>query len=1157
MRLSVVSAATLVAAAVVLPASGLHAQVRDTTRQARDSLRRDAARRPSARGDSASRGDTARVGAGGARDTTQRARGDSEPPSPYNGLRFRSIGPAVTSGRVSDIAVHPRDKRTWYVAIASGGVWKTTNAGTTWTPIFDSQASYSIANVVIDPKNPNVVWVGTGENNAQRSVSYGDGVYKSIDGGRTWQNVGLKQSEHIGRILIDPRNSDVVYVAAQGPLFSRGGDRGLFKTTDGGKTWKKVLDGGEWSGASDIALDPRNPDIVIATTWQRFRRQWGYIAGGPQSGLWRSTDAGATWKKSQTGLPTEDLGRIGLAVAPANPDVVYAIAEAANARGGFFRSRDGGVNWERMSGYQAGGLYYNEIFPDPVNVDRVYSVDVQTMITDDGGRNFRRLGERNKHVDNHVVWIDPDETEHLLIGCDGGLYESFDRGQTYKFFANLPVTQFYHVDTDNALPFYRVYGGTQDNFSLGGPSRTRTEHGITNADWFVTAGGDGFQSRVDPKDPNTVYAESQHGNLQRFNLATGESINIVPQSEPGEEPLRWHWDSPLIISPHANTRLYFASDRVYRSDDRGTSWKAVSPDLSRQIDRNRLKMMDRVWSVDAVAKNTSTSLYGSVVTLAESPVKDGVLIAGTDDGLIQISENAGQTWRKISRFPGVPDTTFVSRVTASQHDANVVYASFDNHKSGDYKPYVLKSTDLGRSWTSIAGNLPERGTAYVVIEDHIDRNLLFVGTEFGLYATTNGGQHWTRLRGGLPTIQVRDLAIQKREDDLVVATFGRGFYILDDLSPLRGLTPPVVAREATLFPVKRASMYVLSSPLGGTGASFQGASFFLTPNPAPGAVFTYHLNRELRSRRARRQAAERDAARRGQDVMYPPWDSLKVEDQEEAPTMILTVTDAEGRVVRRLTGPTTAGVQRVTWNLRYPAPNPVAAAGAGGAGGGGGGGGGGANDEPDQETPFGGGGPAGPMVAPGRYTVALAKRVDGVVTALGDPQSFMVAPLDSGSTPRSPAVVAFQQKTAALQRALLGANAVANETMSRVQLLKRAVQETPSADAKLDAEVRRIETGLRDIQTALAGDPTMARRSEPAPPSLLNRVNGIANSLWSNTMEDATATQKRQYDIAAAELGGLLDRLRTLVEQDLKRVGDQAETAGVPWTSGRVPVWKP
>ncbi|HET7623296.1 MAG TPA: hypothetical protein VFK39_15425, partial [Gemmatimonadaceae bacterium] len=426
--------------------------------------------------------------------------------NPASAIRFRDIGPAFFSGRISDIAVDPRNKTTWYVGTASGGLWKTTNAGTTWSPIFDKEKSYSIGVVVVDPKDPNIVWVGTGENNAQRSVAYGDGVYKSIDGGRTWKNVGLKESEHIGKIIIDPRNSDVVYVAAQGPLWSGGGDRGLFKSTDGGATWKKVLDGGDWSGASDVVLDPRNPDILIASTWQRYRRQWGYIAGGPQSGVYRSTDGGETWTKSQAGLPKEELGRTGLAVSPVNPDVVYAVVEAANDGGGFYRSEDGGVNWKKMSGYTATSLYYQEIFPDPVDVDRVYSMDVRTMVTENAGKSFAAVGEKDKHVDNHVIWIDPDNTDHLLIGCDGGLYESFDRGATYTHFSNLPLAQFYRVEVDNSLPFYRVYGGVQDNSTVGGPSQTRTDNGITNRDWFFTAGGDGFQTRVDPKDPNTVYS---------------------------------------------------------------------------------------------------------------------------------------------------------------------------------------------------------------------------------------------------------------------------------------------------------------------------------------------------------------------------------------------------------------------------------------------------------------------------------------------------------------------------------------------------------------------------------------------------------------------------------------------------------------------------
>jgi photosystem II stability/assembly factor-like uncharacterized protein len=532
-------------------------------------------------------------------------------------LRFRSIGPALTSGRISDVAVHPTSKKIWYVATAAGGVWKSVNAGLSFTPVFDGQGSYSIGAIAIDPKNPNVIWVGTGENNAQRVVAYGDGIYKSIDGGRTWRNVGLKESDHIGRIVIDPRNSDVVYVAAQGPLWSKGGERGLYKTTDGGTTWNRVLHVDDWTGVNDVQLDPRDSDVLVATTWQRQRRTCCFVAGGPGSGVHRSTDGGKTWTKSQAGFPSGDLGRIGLAMSPANPDVVYAIADAAQNRGGFFRSRDGGVSWERMGSYQSGGNYYNEIFADPHDVDRVYAVDVLLQVTEDGGRNFRRVGEVGKHVDNHSVWIDPDDTEHLIVGCDGGVYETWDRGRTWRFAANLPVAQFYRVAVDDVQPFYRVFGGTQDNFSMGGPSRTRSVNGIRNADWFITSGGDGFGSAVDPSDPNTVYAQSQFGVLSRFNLVTGDVMGIQPEDAADGPGLRWNWDSPLMISPHSPSRVYFAAERLLRSDDRGNSWRIISPDLSRNIDRMQLEMMDRVQSVDAVARNQSTTLFGNITTMSE------------------------------------------------------------------------------------------------------------------------------------------------------------------------------------------------------------------------------------------------------------------------------------------------------------------------------------------------------------------------------------------------------------------------------------------------------------------------------------------------------------------------------------------------------------
>jgi photosystem II stability/assembly factor-like uncharacterized protein len=1066
---------------------------------------------------------------------------------PYAGLRLRSIGPAMISGRIVDLAVHPRDKKTWYIGVAAGGVWKTTNAGTTWTPVFDNQTTYSIGAITIDPKNPNTVWVGTGENNAQRAVAYGDGVYRSTDGGRSWQNMGLRESEHIGKIVIDPRNSDILFVAAQGPLSRAGGDRGLFKSTDAGRSWTKVLDPGKWAGVSDVVQDPRNPDVLVATSWQRIRRTYGYIAGGPESGVWRSTDGGTTWRRSQAGLPNDaELGRIGLAMSPVNPDVVYAIFEASNDRGGTFRSRDGGVSWEKMSNYNTVGLYYAELFADPVDVDRVYAVDVRNMVSEDGGRTFRPVGERNKHVDNHVIWIDPSDVDHMLFGCDGGLYESFDRGQTYKYFANLPLGQFYRVDVDQNAPFYKVHGGTQDNGSVGGFARTRSSLGVTNADWSVTGGGDGFVSKVDPKDPFTVYNESQHGNLQRVDLHTGESVNVVPQSEPGEEALRWYWDSPVIISPHANTRLYFAAQRLYRSDDRGESWKALTPDLSRKIDRNRIKLMDRFWSVDAVARNTSSSFFGAIVAVAESPVKEGQLWIGTDDGTIQVSENGGQSWRKMESFPGVPDTTQVARVVPSSHDANTVYAAFDGHMSGDFKPYLLKSTDLGRNWTSIAGNLPNKGTVYAVIDDPVDPSLLFAGTEFGLYFTKNNGQTWTRLRGGLPTIQVRDLVIQKQTNDLVVATFGRSFYVLDDLTPLRTMSRETLAEEATLFPVRRTPLYSPSN-FGVPGANgSQGSGAFAAANPPFGATFTYYLKNQIRSRREQRQQAERAAARQGRDVFPPSWDSLRTEDREEPPALVLTVADAEGRVVRRITGPVQQGIQRVAWDLRLPGPT-VTLAGRGA--------GGGADDE-EEGGGFGRGGGVGPYVQPGAYQVSLAKRVDGVTTPLGQPQRFEVYLLDVEENGGRPAaVIAFEEQASKLQRAMIGANALAGELSTRVAALRRAIEETPNAPAQLPTDVRVIERDLREIREQLNGDPTLSRRQEPTAPSLMGRMQVMTQGVRS--LEPPTATQRRQYEILSNEFGALLVRLRAVAETRLKAVETAAEQAGAPWTPGRMPEWKP
>ena len=1057
----------------------------------------------------------------------------------FNGLRLRSIGPAFTSGRVVGLAVDPNNPSHYFVAAASGGVWKTLNGGTTWTPVFDREGSYSIGCIVLDPKNPLTVWVGTGENNSQRSVSYGNGVYRSDDGGKTWKNVGLKTSEHVGRIAIDPKDSNIVYVAAQGPLWGPGGERGLYKTTDGGKTWKQILKISENTGVTDVVIDPQNPETLYAAAYQRRRHMWTLIDGGPESALYKSTDAGATWNKLRAGLPTTEMGRIGLAISPVDPNVIYAQVEAADRKGGIFRSNDRGGSWERRNEFDATAMYYSRIVADPKNVDRVYVMNVFLMVSDDGGKTLRRLGEKSKHVDNHEIWIDPNNIDHYLVGCDGGVYESYDRGANWDFKRNLPVTQFYDVTVDNARPFYNVYGGAQDNFAFGGPSRTRNASGIVNSDWFVTQGGDGFRTQVDPEDPNTIYAELQNGNIIRYDKRTGERMGIQPQVARGEDPLRWNWDSPFIISPHSRTRLYFAADKLFRSDDRGNSWQVVSGQLSRGLDRDRLAVMGKIWSVDAVAKNASTAFFGNASALAESPKKEGLIYIGTDDGLLQITEDGGKNWRRIEKPLDVPELAYVSRIVASNHEANTVYVAFENRQNADFKPYLLKSTDAGHNWTSIKGNLPANHPVWAIAEDHVNPNLLFVGTEFGLFFTVDGGQKWVQLKGGLPTIQVRDLAIQKRENDLVVGTFGRGIYILDNYTALRSLTPEMLKQDALLFPVKDALMYIQAQPIGGRGKSFQGESFYAAENPPFGATFTYYLKDALKTKKEKRQEAEKDASKKGAVLSIPNRSDLSAEEEEEAPAIIFTVTDANGHVVRRLTGPITAGIQRIAWDLRYPAaslPPPP---------------------NPETEDPF-NEGPVGPLVMPGTYRVSVARRVDGVITPLGQPQEFQVTVegQENMSAADRAALVEFQQKVARLQRAVTGALEAANALKPRLAAIRRALLETPSAGETLLAEATTLDKRTNDILRALRGDNALRARNMNLPPSIGERVGDIVGGQRMSTARP-TQTQMNQYAAAAQDFETTLAQLRQLIEGDLLRLEKQMEAAGAPWTPGRIPEWKP
>jgi photosystem II stability/assembly factor-like uncharacterized protein len=795
------------------------------------------------------------------------------------------------------------------------------------------------------------------------------------------------------------------------------------------------------------------------------------------------------------------------------------------------------MNWEKQSDYiSASPQYYNELIPDPHDVDRVYSNDTWLHVTEDGGKSFEKVPEFAKHVDNHALWIDPSDTDHLVAGCDGGVYETWDRGQAWEFKANLPITQFYKIAVDNDLPFYNIYGGTQDNSTLGGPSRNTSEHGITNRDWYVARSGDGFDPAVDPENPDIVYAQAQYGNLVRLDKRSWEKTDIQPQTEPGEDPPRWNWDSAFQVSPHSATRLYYASQRLYRSDDRGDSWRPVSPDLTRNLDRNQLQVMGQVWGVDTVAKNKSTSFYGNVVSVSESPLVEDLLYVGTDDGLIQVSEDGGTNWRKIERFPGVPDRSYVSDLEASRHDPDTVFAALEDHKSGDFKPYLLESPDRGRTWRSITGDLPEKGLVYSVAQDHEVAGLLFAGTEFAVYASIDGGEHWAKL-GGLPVIAVRDLEIQRRESDLVVGTFGRGIFILDDYSPLRLLSEESLANESTLFPVRRAWMFQKSYELGYNNIAFLGDSFYTAPNPPRGAVFTYYLKDGLKSPKEARQEAEKKKRKAGEAIAYPTWAALRAEDRAEAPAIVLTVRDADGYVVRRLTGPAEKGIHRIAWDLRYSSPEP-------------------ARLEPGERNAF-SSDPMGPMVVPGSYSVSLAKWQDNQLTELAPGQVFETVPTGTAqlaAADRS-ALVTFQRKLARLQRAVLGANRVVAETEERIKLLRRAALDTPDGDPDWMSRLEVAESALDDLKIELQGDRTVSSRSEPVPPSITGRVGRAASRSWTSSSAP-TATQERAYEIAAEAFAPVLDGLRELIEEDFAALEQEMEAAGAPWTPGRIPNWK-
>lgn len=1045
----------------------------------------------------------------------------------FSGIELRSIGPAFMSGRIADIAIHPNDENTWYVAVGSGGVWKTENAGITFKPIFDDQKVYSIGCVSIDPKNPHVVWVGTGENIGGRHVGYGDGIYKSEDGGKSWKNMGLKKSQHISKIIVHPKNPNILWVAAQGPLWNKGDERGLYKSVDGGNTWGKTLGDSEWVGVTDIAIDPRNPDRIYAATWQRHRNVAAYMGGGPGTGIYRSEDGGDTWKKINKGLPASNMGKIGLAISPLKPDVLYAAIELDRRTGAVYKSINRGESWIKQSEAVSGATgphYYQELFACPHQFDRIYLVDVRIQVSDNGGKTFRRLNEKHKHSDNHVIAFRKNEPEYLLVGCDGGIYESYDLAENWRFMTNLPLTQYYKVAVDDGDPFYTIYGGTQDNGTHAGPSRTAYHQGITNEDWEIILGGDGHQPATEPGNPDIVYAESQEGYLVRIDRITGEIVNIKPQPGEGENYERFNWDSPILVSPHSPERIYFGSQRVWRSDDRGDSWKVVSEDLTKNEERLLLPIMGRKQSWDNPWDVNAMSNYNTITSLTESTIEEGLIYAGTDDGIIQVTEDGGNNWRKIEAgsLPGVPETAFVNDIKADLFDANTVYIALDNHKFGDLNPYLLKSMNRGKSWKSIQGNIPARTLVWRIVQDHVQPNLFFIATEFGIYFSIDGGENWMKFTKGVPTISFRDLAIQRRENDLVGASFGRSFYVLDDYSFLRDVSENQLKEEATLFNTRDAWRYFQKK-----SKTAQGASFYVAKNPPYGAQFTYYLSKGYKTEKDIRKKKEKELNKQKTDIKFPGWEQVETERRQQQPKIWLTIKDEDENVVRRFSCPVEKGFHRVFWDLRYPKDYPIDA-----------------SRKVKSNTKESGG---NVYVAPGTFTASLSKEIDGNITQLSKPISFKVKQLEKGALDGVgfEDALAYNREVEKVRSQLGLTNIRLRNALKKIEAMQLALSRSETDPGDLDLQIHNLKQELLDLDEQMNGNKSKDQIGEKNNPTVSYRLRA-AQTGRNNITYGPTANHKRSFELAKKQLDAIEPNVAEIINIRIPDLQKKLAESGAP-----------
>ncbi len=1042
-------------------------------------------------------------------------------------LTWRNIGPAIMGGRIDDFAVVESDPRIVYVGTASGGIWKTVNGGTTWEPIFDNEAVSTIGDMAIAPSDPSIIYVGTGESNNRQSSSWGNGVYKSLDGGRTWQHLGLEATHHIGRVVVHPNDPNVVYVAAAGRLWGPSKERGVYKSTDGGKTWNLVLFINEDTGVNDIAIDPESPDTLYAGAYQRRRTVFGFNGSGPHGALYKTTDGGANWRKLTRGLPYEkggEVGRIGVTIYRRNPAIVYALVEHRD--GGVFRSEDKGETWTRMSSVNPRPMYYSKFQIDPNNDLRIWVMGASMYYSEDGGRTFVTNRVQRIHGDYHAMWINPRDSNHMIVGSDGGIHWSYDAGRTWDFVNTIPLGQFYEVGADMQKP-YRVCGGLQDNGSWCGPSSTLYARGITNDEWVNVGGGDGFYVKIDPTDPDILYSESQDGNLSRRNLKTGESKSIRPREAEGEARYRFQWNSPIVISAHDPKTIYYGGNFLFKSPDRGDSWTKASPDLTTGVDRNKLPIMGKVPDRDTLSRHDGVQHFPCITTISESPRSPQVIWVGTDDGNLQVTRDGGRTWKNVAdRVPGVPKGTYVSRVEASHHAEGTAYVTFDGHRSDDFEIYVFMTTDYGETWKNIGAGLPRnRGIANVIREHHRNPDLLFVGTEYGAYVSFDRGASWARIKMNLPTVPVDDILIHPRDNDLIFGTHGRSIWILDDITPLEQLNAKVLDSDLYLFDIRPAIQWRLYNHKASTGHKI-----YISPNAPNGALIHYYLKAAL----------------------------------PESERVRITILDRQGREVRHMFcgGPGTppcraeAGINRAVWDFRQDSPVPPAP-----------------------------GAPpaAGPRVDPGEYTV----RVD-VVPA---PQAGSSAGDDDGDSAgqqpgrwqsskplrveEDPRVVLSDADRAARRSAidrLLPLSAAATQSMRdltglRASLVAARESWAQAGAARVPDDVRKAAENLLaridevyplfgtppgEVQALGAAGPPLVERPTPLP----QRVSSLLSALegWSAA---PTAWQLGEIKALEAAVKQAQERVRRLIDEDLQRLNKTMRDAGIPHITPRAPAGAP